>query len=85
MSNELAERIRMRLLKAIEETEQDIRDMEWWNTNRPEAPPMDCEPERIHVHLAKQALAAFDAGNSQEAERLAGEMVRNLIKAVTMK
>jgi hypothetical protein len=64
-------RIRRELLTVIRETGQMIRDIEWWNTNRTDVPPMDCEPERVMLQIARQCLAAVDAGDGPESERLA--------------
>lgn len=45
----------------IDEVAQMIRDVEWWNNNRLDAPPMDCEPERLLLCLLKKQRAAFAA------------------------
>jgi hypothetical protein len=66
---------RTRCFRIICECEQLIRDVEWWNRNRPNDPPMDCEPERVLLPVARQCLAAWDAGDSVKAGVLAAKMV----------
>ena len=67
-------RFRKRLLKIIQECQQIVNDIEWWNNNRLDADPIDCEIEKILVHLGKQALAAYDDGDWDEHARLTSEM-----------
>lgn len=46
-NRELWRRVVRRHNKIIRDAEQFIRDVEWWNNNRTECEPMDCEPERV--------------------------------------
>jgi hypothetical protein len=72
--------IRGHLLKMIRECELEIRTIESWNTNRTDVPPMDCEPERVMLQIARQCLAAFDAGDGPESERLAGLLLEVAVR-----
>lgn len=74
---------RDRLAKVIGETEQLIRDIVWWNNNRLDAEPIDCEIERLAVATGKKALAAFDREDWDEYTRLQTEMKELLEKAAT--
>jgi len=65
---------RARCAKIVRECEQFIRDVEWWNANRTDAPPMDCEPERVLLPVARACLAAWDVGDADKAARLAARM-----------
>ena len=69
------ESMRRRSLKIIRETLQFICDVEWWNANRTDAPPLDCEGERVLLKVAREQLAAADRGDMLEAERLSGRML----------
>lgn len=70
----MRKRIRKRLLKIIDECEQFIHDIVWWNNNRTDAEPMDCEPERIMAEKARRCLTAFDAGDREGYMRLSREL-----------
>ncbi len=74
MNKPLPIRFRNRLLKLVREAQQIVNDIEWWNNNRLDSSPFDCETEKIVVHLGKQALVAYDAGNWDEHARLTSEM-----------
>ena len=54
---------RKRLAHIITESRQFITDTESWNENRPEEPPMDCEPIRIVLRHATRAAELWDAGD----------------------
>lgn len=64
-----------RCAKIVHECEQMILDAEWWNNNRLDAEPMDCEPERVLLPIARKCLAAWDAGDRAEISRLSALMV----------
>jgi hypothetical protein len=66
---------RKRCVRIIRECEQFIRDVEWWNANRTDAPPMDCEPERVLLPVARACRAAWDAGDSVRAGELSARML----------
>ena len=58
---------RRRLQKIIDETSQLIRDVQWWNDNRLDAEPIDCEVDQMRLRLAKRVATQWDAGNRGEA------------------
>lgn len=58
---------RQRCVKIVRDCEQLIRDVEWWNRHRTDAPPMDCEPERVLLPVARKCLAAWAAKISPDA------------------
>jgi len=68
--------IEKRLRKIIRQTEQLIRDIDWWNTHRIDAPPIDCESDRVRLSLATRALAALRARRMDECGRLVDELVQ---------
>ena len=55
-------RIIARLRHMVSETEQFIRDVEWWNNHRTDAPPFDCEWERLNLPVFRRLLAAWVSG-----------------------
>lgn len=58
----------------IRDTEQVIRDVQWWNQHRAEEGPLDCERERVFLSKARGALAAINRGDMAEHSRLVSEM-----------
>lgn len=79
MSRErLRRRIIRNLRKMIRISQENIAIVEWWNTHRTEHPPLDCEPDRIVVSLARRTLAAFVAGDRPAEEAAAKELNRYL-------
>lgn len=48
-----------RLKKIRRECRQIINDIEWWNRNRTDSEPIDCEPERIMLAKADAAIKAW--------------------------
>lgn len=69
-------RIQRRGLKQIAELEQIIRDIEWWNRNRTDAAPFDCEWARVQLDFAKRAQAAWDRGDTIEAGKITAESIK---------
>lgn len=51
-----------------------IRDAQWWNTNRPDAAPMDCEDCRVIVALASKGLEAAERNDGDEYSRIATQI-----------
>lgn len=74
-------RDRMVCLKA--DFEQYVIDIEWWNNNRTDAPPMDCEPERIAIAVCAEALLAFDQGDDKRFRELSTRLVQIARSALT--
>jgi hypothetical protein len=68
---------RKRLLKVIRQTSQVITDIESWNDNRPDAPPIDCEADRVMLAKARAALAAWDSGKGRAIDAAFGELLRS--------
>lgn len=58
------ESMRRRMLRIISETEQIVRDAEWWNANRPDAPPFDVGGDKVVLAKARECLAALDRGDT---------------------
>lgn len=50
--------------KIIGELEQFIRDTEWWNANRTDSDPMDCEGEKLLLHEARLDLECLLRGDT---------------------
>jgi hypothetical protein len=65
---QLRKRIIRRLRKIIRESLENIAMIEWWNTNRLDQPPLDCEGDRVVVKLAREAMASFLRGDSREIQ-----------------
>lgn len=63
-----------RLEQIIADAEQLVRDVEWWNRNRTDAPPMDCEPERVMLPMARACLASWDPNDTGEFTRRVNEL-----------
>jgi hypothetical protein len=61
------------LNRVIRRCRQLITDVEWWNANRTDAEPMDCEAERVLLRLAERAKNETDPKVCLE---LSAEMVR---------
>lgn len=78
----MTDSMRKRLLKIIAECEDYIRTVEWWNTNRTDAPPFDCEPERILLKHSQECLEAMNRREPQECQRLAALMLESAQNAV---
>jgi hypothetical protein len=74
MKNRTPRDPRISLRKLIRECEQLIIDVEWWNENRTDCPPMDCESSRIMLSMAKPCLEAFDRGDMAECRRLSNAL-----------
>lgn len=72
---ELDRRIHRRLDKLIRNTREFIATVEWWNDNRTDCEPLDCEDQKILLQLAIQNKEARTAGRFDECERLGKEMV----------
>lgn len=70
----LAKRIRKQLVRIIHGCREQIATAEYWAANRPECEPLDCEPSRVTLHFATQALAAWDRGDTHEAGRLLNQL-----------
>lgn len=66
---------RKRLLKIIGEAEQLIRDVEWWNTHRTDAEPLDCESDRIVLSMARRCLKMWDAGERHDESGAVRELI----------
>ena len=66
---------RVRCKKIISECEQMIRDVEWWNRNRTDALPLDCEPERVLLPVARACLAAWNSGDMAKVRELSRKMI----------
>lgn len=64
-----------RLRKMIRGFEQIIIDVESWNENRPDEPPLDCEVERVMLTLAKQARDAIINHDPVKAAKIMGRML----------
>ncbi len=76
--NKVHRRIRAKLRRLIREMEQTIRDVEWWNRNRPGEPPLDCEPERIVLAHARRCLMSCNAGLWRDVDRLVTQILDTL-------
>ncbi len=76
--NKVHKRVRAKLRRLIREMEQTIRDVEWWNRNRPGEPPLDCEPEQIVLAHARRCLAACNAGLWRDVDRLVTQILETL-------
>jgi len=72
-------RFRKRLLRIIRDCQQIVNDIEWWNDNRLDAEPIDCEIEKVLVHMGTKAVTAYDAGDWDEHARLSREMTEVLL------
>ncbi len=66
---------RKRVAKIVRDCQQFIRDVEWWNTNRTDARPVDCEVEKVILSNAIPALAAWDAGDMDGFDMLTKRMI----------
>lgn len=60
-----------RLKKVIAECEQLIRDTDYWNRLNPNEQPIDYEPERVMLSLARPCLDAWNRGDADEITRTA--------------
>jgi uncharacterized protein YqcC (DUF446 family) len=63
-----AKRLTRRCRKIIDECDQALRDIGWWNENRTEHPPLDPEPFRVHGMLAREVLSYVEAGKPIPAD-----------------
>lgn len=68
--------------KLLTEFRQMVTDVESWNENRPECPPMDCEPERVGIPKLEAALAAYEAEEFDRANRIFKEFSDTFERAV---
>ena len=59
---------RDRLKKIIDETSQLIIDIQWWNNNRLDVAPFDCEVEQVLLGIARKAASQWDAGDTVAAQ-----------------
>lgn len=81
MNAPLPIRFRDRLVRIIRQTQQLVTDAESFNSNRLDAEPLDFETDKILLHLARQALSAYDAGDWDEHARLSTEMADMVLAA----
>lgn len=58
---------RERLQKIIDDSTQLIRDIQYWNELNPLDTPIDVEPDRVMLHLARGIAARWDAGERSHA------------------
>lgn len=58
---------RKRLQKIINQCSQMIRDGSYWNSINPEEEPLDLEPERVLLSLAKEAATLWDSGQIKQS------------------
>jgi hypothetical protein len=72
-------RIMRRLPRTIAELQSFIDTVQWWNNNRLDAPPMDCESEMVLLISAKRALAYAKSDIAIPAEylRALGNYIRD--------
>lgn len=54
-------RVLKRLRRLLRETEQLRNDLDWWNENRTEHPPFDCEGEKVAIPMLKEMIALVEA------------------------
>jgi hypothetical protein len=52
-----------RLDKLIHETDQIVRDIEYWNGHNLQHPPFDVEPERVMGRMARRCMDAWETPN----------------------
>lgn len=64
-----------RVRRMIDDLEVQIATVGWWNQHRTDAPPMDCESERVMLPVARACLAALEAGDRPLAQKLSDKMV----------
>ncbi len=76
------EQLRERAIRIRDESEQMVRDVEWWNNNCTDQPPMDCEPERVLARMADDQVAAIDRDDRDEMDRLSKAMVEHMTAVV---
>ena len=74
-SEEHYQRIRSNYVRLIENMDQIVSDIEWWNDNRLDAPPFDCEWAKLGAVRLRQALAAWDARDTVRASELMQEHI----------
>ncbi len=63
-------------------TAQLVRDLEYWNEQRHDAPPFDVGAERAIIRLCDAALQAAERGDGAEYGRLAVELAEQAQRAV---
>ncbi len=64
MTGELLRRRIMRRLRCIvRELEENISTIEWWNANRTDTRPIDCEGDRVLLAVTRRLLMALKSGN----------------------
>jgi len=79
MTQERQRRRIIRLLrKIIRASRENIIAIEWWNANRTDQPPLDCETDRVAVKLARDAMAAFLKGDRKAKDVAFGRMREHL-------
>ncbi len=66
---------RKRLQIIINNCRQKVIAVQSWNDNRPDAKPLDCEPERVLLRLAVDAAALWDEGKMDEAQQAISKIV----------
>ncbi len=71
---------RDRCARIVRECRQVIIDVEWWNNNRHDAPPMDCEFERVLLPVARACLSAWDSADD-DAVTVATERMNEICKS----
>lgn len=54
-------RLRKRLTRKIDEMEQLVRDIRYWNNARLDAPPFDCGDVLVAIGLVKQMVLHLDS------------------------
>lgn len=66
MKKPTAVSLRKDLQRIARNCREQIAVVEWWNRNRADAEPMDCEPERVILRMAIEAMKKFDPPGLKE-------------------
>ena len=53
-------RLQRRCAKLLADSEQAVRDIQWWNAHRTEHPPEDCEWFQVQAAGLRKALGALE-------------------------
>jgi glucose dehydrogenase len=61
--------------RIIRQCEEMIATVEYWNRNRTDCEPLDCETERVILSVARACLVAIDADDLPEVQRLSDKLL----------
>ena len=72
---QILDRLIFRTRRIVAETDQLVRDIEWWNANRNDAPPFDVGRDKVTLKAARDYLAHLETRPDYISDELHGKLL----------